>query len=246
MTNKTKITLITLIISFTITFPVSTIATLKIMKSTPQKSNVKQLNKYTIPKTQDITILITICENFSKTAEIYIIIKFSAHDNEITIGELPKKLKLKHEKSNQEIEKIYEFGGINLIKQTLENHLNIEINNTIKLDHNAIDGITNELGGFKLQQNNEQKIIHGKTLYNYFYQSPIKALLQLKNNFNKQTNLNKFFITLTNLSQTDISVYDFEIRKNGFKNLIRNKNIKTTLLANELDIMKYKQIFNKQ
>lgn len=246
MKNKTKTTLITLVTSFTIIFPLSTFTTLKIMKNMLQKNNTKlsNENKYVIPKNQDITILLTICESFPQTAEIYILLKLSAHDDQIIIGELPKKLKLKHKEKYEELEKLYEFGGINLAKQTLENQLNIEINNTIKLDHNAINGIMNELGGFKIQQNNIQKIIYGKTFYNYLYENPIKTLVQLKNNFNKKTNLNKFFVTLSNLSQTDISIYDFEIRKNGLKKLINSKDIKLTLLKKEQNIAKYKKILS--
>ena len=118
--------------------------------------------------------------------------------------------------------------------------MNIDIDKIIKLDYNAISTIINQLGGIKIplksikDDKKNYKILTNEEHNKILNKDPIKLLLLLKNNFNKKTNLSSLFATISNLSSTDISIYDFESRKKGFENMIKeNKtninivNIKT-------------------
>ena len=118
MLTKFKIALISLIISFTILFPLSTYITINILKNNPNK--IKEVNNskenYIISKKQDITVLLilernkkniklrkneNILYNIEKNIypdedfleEKYLILKISAHDNKICLTNIPTTIK---------------------------------------------------------------------------------------------------------------------------------------------------------
>ena len=180
------------------------------------------------------------------TEEKYIILKISAHDDYITLANFPKNFKTIAQTNEGfpieegTVEKIHEKCGAYYLKKAIEDNMNIDIDKIIKLDYNAISTIINQLGGIKIPLKNikddkeNYKILTNEEHNKILNKDPIKLLLLLKNNFNKKTNLSSLFATISNLSSTDISIYDFESRKKGFENMIKeNKtninivNIKT-------------------
>lgn len=169
------------------------------------------------------------------TEEKYIILKISAHDNYITLANFPKNFKTVAQTNEGfpikegTLEKIHKKCGTYCLKNAIENNMNIEIDKIIKLDYNAISTIINQLGGIKILLKNTKdykknyKILTNEEHKKILNKDPIKLFLLLKNNLNKKTNLSRLFATISNLSSTDISIYDFESRKKGFENMI-NEN----------------------
>lgn len=181
------------------------------------------------------------------TEEKYIIFKISAHDNYITLANFPKDFKTITQTNEGfpleegTLENIHKECGSNYLKTTIENNLNIEIDKIIKLDYNSIFTITNQLGGIKIpMKNTKNKKIYYKILTTEEQQKimnkdPIKFILLLKKIFNEKTNLSSLFATISNLSNTDISIYDFESRKKGFEKMIKEKNNKTNVIEIKIE-----------
>ena len=248
MTENLKVTFFSLIISFTVMFPISAFTAIKLIKNKPSVEHLKNKKtnfEFIIPKKQDITLLIAIADNFSNPADIYILTKISAHDNTIVISRFPENIKSIINGTRESIKNLYKIGGIDYAKQAIENIMNIEIDRTLKLDKNAIEGICDSLEGVKIPYKDSNraenyKIIDGKTFYKELIKSPIKNILKLKNCFDENTNLSNFFINLANLGETDISIYDFENRKKGFEILIE----KNSTIIYETD-KKITEIFKK-
>lgn len=234
--------------------------------------NSKSKIKYNIPKKQDITILFilepNIDENYNTsneennkknlypnnstkgTEEKYVILKISAHDNYITLADFPKNFKTIAQTNEGfpleegTLEKIYKKYGSYQLKNTIESNMKIEIDKIIKLDYNSINTIINQLGGIKILMKNtkKNKILTTKEQQKIIEKDPIKFFLLLKNNFNNKTNLSSLFASISNLSSTDISIYDFESRKKGFENMIKERNNKINIIKIET---KYEDKRNK-
>ena len=242
MKQNFKLALLSLIISFTLLFPLSIFLTFKIVKSNSNKKKISQVNskiKYNIPKSQDITVLILITPSFSEIKEKdkksnakdkYIVLKISAHSNKITILEISKKLKTVVQTNEGfpiaegTLENIYKTTGIYYLKKAIEQKIKMDINNTIRIDYNSIYGIINQIGGIKVTKNKETKILKYEKFINILEKDPINAILLMKNSFNNKTNLSNIFASLSNLSLTDITINEFENRKKGFEKLIKEKN----------------------
>lgn len=275
MKKNLKLTLISLIVSFTILFPINTFLMIHLLNSNPNKikpqnQNLKQ--KYDISKNQDIVILLSISsenENFkqdsnnhiscfkeinpykkNKTTEKYFIVKISPHDNLILITNIPNNL-VTTAKTNEgspiledTLEEIHKTCGINFLKNSIENLTQIEIDKTLKIDQNAIEGILKTIGEVKILSKDKQiySILETKKFYEILNNNPKNAFYLLKNNFNEKTNLDMFFATLSNLCTTDISIYDFQSRKKGFEKMIQEKATKVVDLKikTEKDDQNYK------
>ncbi len=257
MKQNIKTTLLSLVITFTILFPITSFTTIKILENNPNKIKNNMIinkTKYNIPKEQELTILLVVLPTFeiqnkknpypnnknSKgTEEKYFVIKISAHKNRIILLNIPKNFKTIAQSNDGTpmikgtLEKIYNSNGITQLKNSIENILSIEIDKTIRVDYNAISGIINHIGGIKIIENkkNEKKYktISNENFIKILNKTPINALLLLKENLNKKNNLDNLFISLSNLAYSDITVYDFESKKTGFEKMIESKNTKLIL-----------------
>lgn len=257
MKKNIKTTLLSLIISFTILFPISSFTIIKILENNPNRiKNTMAISKtkFNIPKEQEITILLVISPTFENqnkknpypndtklkgTEEKYFIIKISACKNQIIALNIPKNF-VTIAQTNDGIpiekgtlEKIYHSNGITQLKNSIENILGIEIDRTIRIDYNGISGIINHIGGIKIAKNlkneNQYKTINNEEFIKRLEENPIDALSLLKENLNKKNNLNNIFISLSNLAYTDITIYDFESRKMGFEKMSESQNTKLIL-----------------
>lgn len=262
MFQNFKLTLISIVISFTILLPISTCLTIHFLKNNPHKIKIenKDSQQYIISKKQDITMLLIISskekktktktknkpyanslenintKNIEKNNEIekYIIIKISPHDDMISITDIPKNI-LTIAQTNEgtpllkgTLEEIYETYGMNFLKNSIENLTHINIGKILKIDKTAIEYIINILGGIKVLSKNKEiyNIIEINKFLEILDKNPKQALQLLKYNFNEKTNLDSFFINLSNMSTTDISIHDFQCRKKGFEKMIKNKTTK--------------------
>ncbi len=278
MLKKFKLTIISLITSFTILFPISTYITINVLQNNPNK--IKAVNNkkenYIISKKQDITVLLILEKNkenvkYRKRRNIneeellyniekniyleedpieekYLILKISPHDNKICLTNIPTEIKTVAQ-TNEGIpiiegtlKEIRRSSGVNFLKNSIENLTKIEIDKIIKMDENAIDSILNCLGGVKILSKNKSsfEILDSKKFIDILYKDPKFAFSLLKNNFNNKTNINSFFATLSNVSYTDISIYDFQCRTKGFEKLIEERkpnliylDIKTKRIENQ-------------
>ena len=180
------------------------------------------------------------------TEEKYIIFKISAHDNYITLANFPKNFKTIAQTNEgfpleeETLDKIYKKYGSYQLKNTIENNMKIEIDKIIKIDYNSISSVINQLGGIKIAMNDKKnkknyyKIITTEEQQKILKKDPIKIFLLLKNNFNNKTNLSNFFATISNLSSTDITIYDFESRKKGFEKMIKENDSKINIVNIEI------------
>ena len=212
--------------------------------------------KYAITKKQDITILLIISDDkmnldednvlkqkdnnnnyyMSEKKDVrekFLVLKISPYDHKICLTDIPKDLTSVCQTNegtpifNGNLEEIYNFGGANFLKNTIENLTRIEINNIIKINKNAIDTITSTLGGIKSYPKNKTyyKIVSNEEFYKKLKENPKDAITQLKNNFNTKTNLSNFFSNLSNLSYTDITLYDFKNRKKAFEEMLEKQRV---------------------
>ena len=260
MLKKFKLTLISLITSFTILFPISTYITINVLQNNPNK--IKAVNKkeeYIISKKQDITVLLILEKNKENVKpkkkhninkeeilyniekniyseedpveEKYLILTISPHDNKICLTNIPTAIKTVAQTNEGTpiiegtLKEIRRYSGVNFLKSSIENLTKIDIDKIIKLDENAIDSVLNNLGGVKILSKNKNnfEILDSKEFTDILYKNPKFAFSLLKNNFNNKTNINSFFATLSNVSYTDISIYDFQCRTKGFEKLMEER-----------------------
>lgn len=260
MKQSFKLALISLIISFTLLFPLSIFLTFKIVKSESKKNKTTQVNKikYNIPKSQDITLLILITPSFKEEKNLenfkflkdknnshsakstqqnnlkdkYIVLKISAHSNKITILEISKKIKTIVQTNEGfpiaegTLENIYQTAGMYYLKKAIEQKTKMDINNTLRMDYNSIYGFINQIGGIKITKDKKTKILKYEKFIKILEKNPTKAISLIKNSLNNKTNLTNVFVSLSNLSLTDITINEFESRKEGIKKLITEKNCK--------------------
>ena len=260
MLKKFKLTLISLITSFRILFPISTYITINVLQNNPNK--IKAVNKkeeYIISKKQDITVLLILEKNKENVKpkkkhninkeeilyniekniyseedpveEKYLILTISPHDNKICLTNIPTAIKTVAQTNEGTpiiegtLKEIRRYSGVNFLKSSIENLTKIDIDKIIKLDENAIDSVLNNLGGVKILSKNKNnfEILDSKEFTDILYKNPKFAFSLLKNNFNNKTNINSFFATLSNVSYTDISIYDFQCRTKGFEKLMEER-----------------------
>ena len=277
MIKKFKLTLISLITSFTILFPISTYITINVLQNNPNKIKaVNNKEKYIISKKQDITVLLIleknkenikpqkkrkineeeILYNIEKNIyleedpkeEKYLILTISPHDNKICLTNIPTTIKTVAQTNEGTpivegtLKEIRRTSGANFLKSSIENLTKIEIDKIIKMDENAIDSVLNNLGGVKILSKNENnfEILDSKKFLDILYKNPKFAFSLLKNNFTNKTNINSFFATLSNVSSTDISIYDFQCRTKGFEKLMEERkpnliyiDVKTKKIENQ-------------
>lgn len=251
MKQSFKLALTSLLISFTILFPISIFLTFKIVNDESKKAKKTSKITYNIPKSQDITVLILTTPSFKEENEStkddfyfknynqqnnlknkYIVLKISAHSNKIKILEISNKLKTVVQTNEGfpiaqgTLENIYQTAGIYYLKKAIEQKAKMDINNTIRMDYNSIYAVINQIGGIKIKKDNQTKILKYEKFIKILEKDPIKGILLMKNSFNNKTNLTNVFVSLSNLSLTDITINEFESRKEGFKKLIKERGCK--------------------
>ena len=233
MLKNLKLTLISLIASFTFLFPVSTFLIVHILRNNPNQIKAKDQNlkqQYIISKKQDITILLII----SSEKEKYLIIKISPHDNIILMTDIPNNFRTIAQTNEgtpileDTLKEIHKICGINFLKNSIESLTQINIDKILKIDQNAVDTILKTIGEVKILSKDKQtyNILKTKKFYQILNEEPKNAFYLLKNNFNKKTNLDRFFATLSNSCTHDITINDFQSRKKGFEKMIEEKNTK--------------------
>ena len=245
MKLKLKTFFIAFIITFITLFSLSIFISATIVKTrTRQSEKNKPQFEFIIPKKQNLNILLTVYENQKQSAKIFEIIKISAHENSITLSSIPENTTTVALTKFGTLTELYSLGGINYAKEAIENLTSIEIDRTIELSKEAVIEIINNLGGFKIpcekndknnvsqiKDNEDYKILDGKQFYNNFKSDPSITLTNLNLTLHKTKNLNQLFTLIQNRGKTNISKYDFEIRKKGFEQMI-NKNNTTIHVLN--------------
>ena len=74
---------------------------------------------------------------------------------------------------------------------------------------------------------------------------PINAMLAIGDKLTTQTDISSTFLYIANLCVTDISAYDIELHKNGWKQMIKDKNVELIIPQLEFETLnKHQKLTN--
>lgn len=196
---------------------------------------------FIIPHEQDINLLITVCYEKPKPADVYILLKISACDNQVCIANIPKNIVTVVDTKRGNLQELFDWGGINCVKEAIENIADVEIDRTIQLDDDGVNEIIQYLKKNSIDNNlnyedfSEEQL----TILDHFCEllrkDPVNSMVFLNNYFNFNLDLSEFFDELSSVGDISISNYDFEIREMGFKQMIFNSNCELILPSVEFE-----------
>ncbi len=196
---------------------------------------------FVIPHEQDINLLITVCDEKPKPADIYILLKISACDNVVGIANIPKTTYTMVDFKRGNLQELFDWGGINCVKEAIENITNIEIDRTLQLDNDELkeiiqylqkNNIDNDLTDEKFS---EAKFVYGDYFCELLRKDPVNSMVSLKKYFNPNLDLSDFFDKMDSICNMSVSKYDFEIRKMGFQQMVFNSNCGVVLPSVEFE-----------
>ncbi|MDE5600024.1 MAG: LCP family protein, partial [Oscillospiraceae bacterium] len=151
MSNNIKIAFVSFFISFVVLFPTSVFVAINFIDLS--HDNAKQAEakpEFIISKEQDMNMLLTVCRKNPEPADVYIIIKISAHDKLISIANLPSDTTTMVNTKQGSLKELFDWGGIDYVKLAVENLMDITIDRTVKADNYAIESIVDKLGGIEM------------------------------------------------------------------------------------------------
>ncbi len=247
-----RLVFISFTISFIILFPLGVFLILNFLDmSDENRGDVVSTNgkfQFLIPKTYDLNFIFV---NFNELdgrnlIEALLLCKISAHNNSISLVEIPIYLKTIVQNKLDSLQGFFDYGGISFLNEAVQNLLGVKIDRTIQSTDESIQSAINCLGGLKVKFDDpntnlpikdDSSVIGGEFFCKLLKQNPLKSFILLQYGFCETTNLDRFFAYFANMFKTNISAYDFEIRKKGFEQLINSKNVKLNLP--KLDFIKF-------
>lgn len=185
---------------------------------------------FVIPNSQDINLLITVCEENPKPPDVYLLLKISACDNVICAANFPKTLVTIVDTKRGNLQELFDWGGVDFVKTAIENITDVEIDSTIQLDNSGLNQIiwflrqNNSSNYFKNEKLSEANFVDQNCFCESLRQDPINDIFSLKNYINVNTDLSDLFFEVSSVANMSMSNYDFEIRKMGFKQMLFNSN----------------------
>lgn len=223
-----KVVFASFIVSFIILLILGFLVIGNLMNFSGDDSIVESKNaglNFVIPNQQDINLLITVCEEKPKPADIYLLIKISACDNLVCVANIPKTTYTMVDSKRGNLQELFDWGGINCVKEAIENITNIEIDRTIQIDDDGLKEIMQYVNKSNVDDSlADEQFVDGDYFCEILRTDPIKTIAFLQNNFNLDMSLDDFFDEISIVCNTNITKYDFEIRKIGFQQMIFNSN----------------------
>ena len=145
---------------------------------------------FVIPNEQDINLLISVCEEKPKPADVYVLLKISACDNAVCMVNIPKNISTMVDVKRGNLQELFDWGGINCVKEAIENITDIEIDRTIQLDNDGVREIIQYM--YELNVNNsltdekrfEAKFLDGDYFCDFLRKDSVNSIVSLKNYFN--------------------------------------------------------------
>lgn len=198
-------------------------------------------SNFVIPHEQDINLLITVCDEKPKPADVYILLKISACDNVVGITNIPNTTYTMVDFKRGNLQELFDWGGINCVKEAIENITDIEIDRTIQLDNDDLKEIIQYLNEINIDNDltnekfSEAKFVDGDCFCELLRKDPVNSMVSLKNYFNPNLDLFGFFDEMDSVCNMSVSKYDFEIRKMGFQQMVFNSNCWLVLLSVEFE-----------
>lgn len=253
MGYRLKTAMVSFVLSFVVFFPIGVFLAISLIESFESEVHPAGQFRFLIPKEFDLNFMFVNSNlvdgrNF---VDAIVLAKISAHDNSVSLASVPTNIKTIVENKLSSLQEFFEYGGIFFLKNILENLLQIKIDRVVQAGDGAIQGAINCLGGLKLSNDEaarfdyldlpvvgQNHIIGGKRFCSILKQDPIKAFILLKFGFFKPNNLSKFFAYFANMVSSNISAYDFELRKRGFEEMIAKGCVKVSLPLVEFEKFK--------
>lgn len=235
-----KIIFVSFIISFIALLTLGFLFAFNFMNDSFIENKGAGLN-FIIPREQDINLLITVCDEKPKPADVYILIKISACDGIVCITNIPKTTYTMVDFKRGNLQELFDWGGINCVKEAIENITDIEIDRTIQLDNDDLKEIIQYLNEINIDNDltdekfSEVNFVDGDCFCELLRKDLVNSMVSLKNYFNPNLDLSDFFDEMHSVCNMSVSKYDFEIRKMGFKQMIVNSNCELVLLKVELE-----------
>ncbi len=253
MGYRLKTAMVSFVLSFVVLFPIGVFLAINLIESFESEVHPAGQFRFLIPKEFDLNFMFVNSNlvDGRNLVDAIVVVKISAHNNSISLASVPANTKTIVENKLSSLQEFFEYGGIVFLKNILENLLQIKIDRFVQASDEAIQGAINCLGGLKLSNDEatrfdyldlpvvgQKRVIGGERFCNILKQDPIKAFVLLKFDFFKTNNLSKFFAYFANMVSSNISAYDFELRKRGFEEMVVKGCAKVLLPAVEFEKFK--------
>ena len=235
-----KTVFISFIMSFIVLLTLGLLFVFNFMSDSVIENKRAGLN-FIIPHEQDINLLITVCDEKPNSADVYILLKISACDNVVGMANIPKTTYTMVDFKRGNLQELFDWGGINCVKEAIENITDIEIDRTLQLDNDDLkeiiwylhkNNIDNDLADEKFSEAN---FVDGDYFCELLRKDPVNSMVSLKKYFNSKLDLSDFFDETNSVFNMSVSKYDFEIRKMGFQQMIFNSNCGLVLPSVEFE-----------
>ncbi len=219
------------------------------------------------PVSEDnITILLMCCEDDTKSPYSYTLLRFYPEGRVIRLVPLPKELEATVNIKTGTLLELYEYGGVQMVCDGVENVFFIEVDRYLKCNEAALSDFIDQIGGIEYEvertvefqkQGSEEKsrlvkgvqLLGGKKVIDYFY-SPLVTELSGEKQLEKRAEFLKIgleqrfsegilsrtdelFGFLTNSMQTNLTNYDYTIRKEAIRLMGRIETQKVVCLEVE-------------
>lgn len=247
MNDKIRLSFLSFLITFALLFPISALVFSQFAQ--PAEKTVEAADAqliYQIPKEQDLVALLTESDRMGNDAELFLLLRISAHDNMVSVCNLPKDTVTVVGSKTGTLSELFAWGGTDAARKAAENLTFLSIDKTIHLDDQGIAEMIDELGGLEmtLETSVDSSGIHldpgrqfldGARFCAVFKQDPEQAIQALAGCFNEKTDLEGLFSVVAQQAQTNITAYDLTLRKDGWQQMMRRHNAQYVAVQAEFE-----------
>ncbi|WP_270739263.1 LCP family protein [Massilioclostridium coli] len=255
MKQSVRLFLKSFLLSFIIIGGVAAVILIVMIQSQTKEESPTTQYVYQASKDEDLTTLLIFTPSRGGEAERFLLLHISAMQNRISIAELPITMKTTVNGKTDTISGMYDYGGAFYAVRGVSEKLEITIHRYMRIDYNGLIQIVDYLGGMAYTPSEMvetiwedgsmtviqpvEQMIDGRRFLALAKQGDIAQLLSIlcQQQINKEfeEKLDDFYSTLMNETDSNCSSLDYELRKFGWKQMLRQETAEFTIIPIESD-----------
>lgn len=255
MKQSVRLFLKSFLLSFIIIGGIAAVIFIAMIQSQTKEESPTTQYVYQASKDEDLTTLLIFTPSRGGEAERFLLLHISAMQNRISIAELPITMKTTVNGKTDTISGMYDYGGASYAVRGVSEKLEITIHRYMRIDYNGLIQIVDYLGGMAYTPSEMvetiwedgsmtviqpvEQMIDGRRFLALAKQGDIAQLLSIlcQQQINKEfeEKLDDFYSTLMNETDSNCSSLDYELRKFGWKQMLRQETAEFTIIPIESD-----------
>ncbi len=248
MKKESRIFILTFFTSFIVLVSIGSIFMLLPDKQADNDSSSANSSRY-IPKPQDnLSVLLIGRERSENNALFFTLMRFDAQNAVLTLTGLPPQTQISVGLQNDTLNRYYQKGGAMDAVRAVKQALRVSVDRYALLDENSLITLADSLQGVAFQVQSDMinesvrlekgyQLLDGRRfkeliLFDSEYQTDLeltKALIEQRLTPQLIDKADTLFTKILGSTESNISYYDFEIRKSALRHWIQNGNSKTEI-----------------